>query len=216
MKLLIVDDMKSFLDLERTFLRRAECQIFTAATGLEAIKVAQNVQPNLVMLDIEMPEMNGIEAARIFSTTPTLKHIPVVVCSGTSREAEALAAGAAAFLQKPVDEERFLTTIQRYVPLAFRKDPRKALNAPCEVEYLGVTARCDLHDLSASGMFLSTSQPLQIGDKVSLRFMVPMYRGAKTIQAEGHVVRASGEGYGIGFSDITEGARMFIQDFIED
>jgi CheY-like chemotaxis protein len=214
MKLLIVDDMKSFLDLEKTFLRRADCQLFTAATGLEAIKVAQNIHPDLVILDIEMPEMNGIEAARIFAATKSLMDIPVVICSSTTRKEEALAAGAVEFVSKPVDEERFLEVIQRYVPLTFRKDARKAVNSPCEVEFKGMKMPCSLGDVSISGVFLKTSQPLQMGDKLDLRFAVPMENGAKEIQAEGMVIRATADGYGVGFSDLSEGARMYIGEFV--
>ena len=52
MKLLIVDDVKSFLDLERTFLSRADCRVYTASTGLEAIKVAQRERPDLILLAV--------------------------------------------------------------------------------------------------------------------------------------------------------------------
>ncbi len=215
MKLLIVDDMKSFLDLERTFLRRADCQVFTASTGLEAIKVAQKVRPDLAMLDIEMPEMNGIEAMRIFSATPSLKHIPVVICSSLPKKDEALAAVAVEFIQKPVDEDQYIEIIQRYIPLKVRRDVRRPFNAPCVMRTDGQTLSCTLSDVSVSGLFVRTSHPIQVGDKVGLRFSIPMKHGDKEIQAEGIAVRAMPSGLGIGFSDISEGARLFIQEFVE-
>ncbi len=214
MKLLLVDDMKSFLDLERTFLRRADCHVYTATTGLEAIKVAQNVRPDLAMLDIEMPEMNGIEAMRIFSATPTLKQIPVVVCSSLPKKDEALNAGAVDFIQKPVEEDQYLEVIQRYIPLKVRKDGRRALEAPCTLAIEGRAVSCTLADVSVSGVFIRTDHPLKIGDHLSMRFSIPMEKGNKEIQAEGIPVRATPKGWGIGFSDISEGARLFIQEFV--
>jgi len=214
-KILIVDDMKSFLDLERTFLRRADCHVFTATTGLEALKVAQKVRPDLILLDIEMPEMDGVEAARIFAATPILNQIPVVVCSGSDRREEVLAAGAREFVSKPVDEDRFLELIQRYVPLQLRKDMRKTLDSPCEFQHAGETIGCSLHDVSVSGIFIKSGGVLHIGQRLALRFFVPMENGAKEIRTEGLVVRATPAGHGIGFTDLSEGARLFIQEFVE-
>ena len=218
MKLLIVDDMKSFLDLERTFLRRAECKIHTAATGLEAIKVAQTVHPDLIILDVEMPEMNGIEATRILSVTPGLRDIPVVVVSSTHRDKEAIGAGAKEFLRKPIDEVAFLNLVTKYVPLKVRKDPRKELNMPAAYLCNGVLEGEGLIvDLSISGAFLTTMHQLALGDMLSMRFALPIEGGVKEIQAEATVVREiQPGGYGLGFSDITEGAKLYIQEFVED
>jgi CheY-like chemotaxis protein len=218
MKLLIVDDMKSFLDLEKTYLRRAECKIHTASTGLEAIKVAQTVHPDLIVLDVEMPEMNGIEAARILAVTPGLRDIPVVVLSSTHREKEALAAGAKEFVRKPLDDAAFLNLVTKYVPLKVRKDPRKELNRPITFLCNGVIEGSGLVvDLSTSGAFITTGHQLAVGDSLSLRFGIPFPGGLKEIQAEAHVVRdVPPGGYGLGFSDLTEGAKLYIQEFVED
>ena len=214
-KVLIVDDMKSFLDLERTFLRRADCHIFTATTGLEALKVAQQVHPDLILLDIEMPEMDGVEAARIFAATPSLMHIPVVVSSSSDRREDVLAAGAREFVSKPVDEDRFLELVQRYVPLKLRKDARKTVEFPCEIGHRGKITPCSLSDVSVSGIFVKDGGALNIGERLALRFCIPMEQGAKEIRTEGLVVRATHAGHGIGFTDLSEGARLFIQEFVE-
>lgn len=190
MKLLIVDDMKSFLDLERTFLRRADCKLHTASTGLEAIKVAQTVHPDLILLDVEMPEMNGIEATRILSVTPGLKDIPVVIVSSTQRDQEAISAGAKEFVRKPVDEGTFLSLVTKYVPLKIRKDPRKELGRPAYFLCNGVVeSQGTVVDLSISGAFLTTKQPLALGDSLSIRFSIPAQEVQKEIQAEAIVVR---------------------------
>lgn len=213
-KVLIVDDMKSFLDLEKTFLRRADCHIFTATTGLEALKVAQKIRPDLVLLDIEMPEMDGVEAARIFAATPTLMHIPVVVCSGSDRREEVLAAGAREFVSKPVDEDHFIELVQRYVPLQLRKDVRKRLDSPCEIGHRGKTTSCSLYDVSVSGIFVKNGGAINIGERLALRFFIPMEHGAKEIRTEGLLVRSTAAGHGIGFTDLSEGARLFIEEFV--
>lgn len=218
MKLLIVDDMKSFLDLEKTFLRRADCKLHTASTGLEAIKVAQTVHPDLILLDVEMPEMNGIETTRILSVTPGLKDIPVVIVSSTQREKEAISAGAKEFVAKPVDEATFLSLVTKYVPLKIRKDPRKELGRTCAFICNGVVESDGIIvDVSISGAFLTTRQPLALGDSLSIRFSIPAQEVQKEIQAEALVIRSVPPGgYGLGFSDITEGAKLYIQEYVED
>ena len=79
--ILLVDDMRSFLDLEATFLSRADCRILTASTGLEAIRVARTEKPDLIVLDIEMPEMNGFEFAEAVRRHPKLRQLPILALS---------------------------------------------------------------------------------------------------------------------------------------
>ena len=130
-KILLVDDMRRFLDLERTFLKRAECRMLTAVTGLEAIKVAKTEMPDIIVLDVEMPEMNGLEAARILKNDPQTQHIPIIICTALEGvEERARAAGCDEFRRKPLEEDEFLDVIRRFVPLQIRKVPRAALDVP--------------------------------------------------------------------------------------
>jgi two-component system cell cycle response regulator len=122
-KILLVDDMRHFLDLEATFLQRAECRVFTASTGVEAIRVAKAERPDLILLDIEMPEMNGIQACRILKSDPITQKIPVIVLTSMQMEDEARRAGADHFVRKPVDEPRFLNEVRRFIPIRERHDP---------------------------------------------------------------------------------------------
>ena len=117
-KILLVDDMRHFLDLETTFLQRAECRLFTASTGLEAIRVAKAEKPDLIILDIEMPEMNGIQACRILKSDPLTQKTPIIVLTSMQMEDEARRAGAQHFLRKPIDEARFLSEIKKYLPMS--------------------------------------------------------------------------------------------------
>ncbi|MCI4397537.1 MAG: response regulator [Acidobacteria bacterium] len=215
MKLLIVDDMKSFLDLERAFLRRADCRLLTAATGLEAIKVAQTEKPDLIILDIEMPELDGIQATRILKANPGLASIPVVIFSSTSRKDEALAAGAQEFISKPVDEDRFLEIILKYVPLKFRKEERKETSLRCVFTFEHGQGEGRIADISVSGLLLATDAPMMVGQPVKLFFSLPVDAIDKEIQAEAIVVRKATGGYGLGFSYISEGAKLYLADFVK-
>ncbi len=217
MKILIVDDMRRFLNLERAFLKRVDCEILTAQTGLEAIKVATKEKPDIICLDIEMPEMNGIEVVRYLRAQPDYKDIPIIVISATSRVDEALEAGAHAFYQKPIDEKTFLDALARYLDLRVRQDERKELGVKCRfmVQHRDAYHSGIVGNISVSGMYLETSYPMDIGDEVIVEFEMPMNDVKKYIQAEGIIVRSDGRGFGIRFTNISEGAKLFIEEYVK-
>jgi CheY-like chemotaxis protein len=216
MKLLMVDDLRSFLQLETTFLRRADCRVFTATTGLEAIRVAHEVSPDLVLLDVEMPVMNGIEATRIFKATPALSQMPVVVISSTARRDEALAAGACEFVSKPIDESQFLSLVMRHVPLKVRREKRRTVETPCLCEMNGSAVEGMVLDLSATGLFMKSKGPFEVGDAVTVRFDLPAAGNDRSIEAGALVVRSTPHGFGLGFTELSEYTRWTIQEYVNE
>jgi CheY-like chemotaxis protein len=215
-KILLVDDMRRFLDLERSFLKRAECHILTAFTGLEAIKVAKMEIPDIIMLDVEMPEMNGIEACRILKADPQTKHIPIVIYTSLDNvEEKALQVGADAFHRKPLDEEKFLKVIQGFVPLKVRKHPRVRLDRPVtirdnEAEYQGT-----ISDISLTGLFFQSEFRPGVGSLLELLFVLPLGDEEKRVSTLAYSVRQGSEGTGCAFYDLSTGAELYIQDFLK-
>ncbi len=216
MKLLIADDVRSFLELETTFLRRAACMVVATTTGLEALRLAQELRPDLIVLDIEMPEMNGIEVTRILKATPSLSTIPVIILSGVPRREEALAAGAQEFLSKPVDEDQFLAVVQRFVPLRVRQESRRTIEGPCTVQVNGAQWPAVAADVSASGLFLRMDRPPAVGEPVRVSFRIPRGGGWKELEAEGLVVRTAPGGCGVGFRDLPDGTRWVLQEYVAE
>lgn len=117
--ILIVDDSLT----SRTFIRRALemaglplSQIHQATNGLEALDLLQREWVDLVLTDINMPDMNGDELVRRMRATDLLKSIPVVIVStdcSERRMAEMAAAGVQAYLTKPVTPEDLKATVER-------------------------------------------------------------------------------------------------------
>ena len=195
-KILLVDDMRSFLDLEATFLSRAECQLLTASTGLEAIRVARAEKPDLVVLDIEMPEMNGIQACRILKSDAVTSHIPVIVLTSMQMEDEARRAGANHFLRKPIDEPTFLAEVKRFLPIVERTETRVALDAPVTLWRDGETFEVRLVNLSRTGFYVETGQRHPIGARLEVSFSLPErsrrkahHRGGARREARGRPAR---------------------------
>lgn len=216
-KVLIADDMRNFLNLERSFLSRSDCEIITASTGLEAIKIASKEHPDIIMLDIEMPEMTGIEATRIMQANPDLKKIPIIIVSSTDRDEEALKAGAKEFLKKPVNEDKFIAAIQRHVHLPIRQFIRKELNTECNFSVDGRESKGIIKDISEGGIFICANSGLNIGDAIEMTIQLPLNEGIKKeIFAAGLTVRQTKDGFGINFSGLSNGALLFIKDYLEN
>lgn len=106
-KLLIVDDKTANLDLLRDMLAPLGHQIFFATSGTKALSIAPSVLPDLVLLDVMMPEMDGFETCRRFKRDRVLSEIPVIfVTAKTDVEdlARGFAAGAVDYITKPVKQ----------------------------------------------------------------------------------------------------------------
>ena len=101
-KVLVVDDEQQVRDLLNTFLKREGYEVVVASNGEEAIKLAEAENPQLILLDIVMPGLDGIETCRKLKSQETTRLIPVII-STAFRDAlgEALEAGADDFLTKP-------------------------------------------------------------------------------------------------------------------
>ena len=87
-----------------------------ASDGVEAWEKVQQVVPSLVVSDISMPGMNGLDLLSAIKNHPSLAHIPVVLISSEDNEAAARAAGCAAFLTKPFSAQTILTLLPQLLP----------------------------------------------------------------------------------------------------
>ncbi len=106
-KLLIVDDKTANLDLLRDMLAPLDHQIFFATSGAKALSIASSALPDLVLLDVLMPDMDGLETCRHFKQDPRLREIPIIfVTAKTDVEdlASGFAAGAVDYITKPVKQ----------------------------------------------------------------------------------------------------------------
>jgi two-component system cell cycle response regulator DivK len=112
--ILIVEDDETNMCLIRSVLALGKCQILEAENAEKGIQLARKHQPNLILMDIRLPYMNGLEATRFIKTDSDLKDIPIVALTGYSNEEdeyEAIKAGCAAFIAKPIDIRTFRKTI---------------------------------------------------------------------------------------------------------
>jgi two-component system alkaline phosphatase synthesis response regulator PhoP len=113
-KILIVDDEPDILELIEYNLKKEGYQVYTAHNGQEAVAEAKKVLPDLIVLDIMMPKMDGIEACRIMRTMPEFKNTFMVFLTARSEEYSEIAGfnvGADDYISKPIKPRALISRI---------------------------------------------------------------------------------------------------------
>ncbi|MCX2430278.1 MULTISPECIES: response regulator transcription factor [unclassified Pedobacter] len=113
-KILIVDDEPDIVELIEYNLKKEGYQVFTASNGQEGITVAKKVHPDLIILDIMMPKMDGIEACRLMRAIPEFKNTFMVFLTARSEEYSEIAGfnvGADDYIAKPIKPRALVSRI---------------------------------------------------------------------------------------------------------
>lgn len=113
-KILIVDDEPDILELIEYNLKKEGYQVYLASNGLEGITIAKKVHPDLIILDIMMPKMDGIEACRLMRAIPEFKNTFMVFLTARSEEYSEIAGfnvGADDYIAKPIKPRALVSRI---------------------------------------------------------------------------------------------------------
>ena len=114
-KILVVDDSPSEMAKFRDILTRHQYEVIEAHTGDDGIQKANEFFPDVILMDVVMPEMNGFQATRKLTRDPKTSHIPVVIISTKNQETDRVwgqRQGARDYLSKPITEEALITVIR--------------------------------------------------------------------------------------------------------
>jgi len=117
-KILVVDDEADYRDIASGLLEAEGYSVLKAATGAEGLSAAQAGLPDLVVLDIGLPDMSGLEVNRRLKKIPATSAIPVLLFTVRSEldlVNKALASGAVGYTVKPFDPDQFLRDVARYL-----------------------------------------------------------------------------------------------------
>ena len=106
---LIVEDHDDTREMLQVLLNVLGCRVLAAANGDEAIGLAEKIHPDLILMDMKMPRLDGLTLTRLIRSHPTLNRVPIVAVTGIVSpqfHREALDAGCNHCLDKPIDFER--------------------------------------------------------------------------------------------------------------
>lgn len=122
LKILYIEDNRLSSRLVKKLLSRIGIEVLQAGTGEIGLSMAKEEKPNLVLVDINLPDISGLEVTRRLKANPELAHIPVIAISADSMQVEAKQysdAGCVTYLQKPVGRQELYNTIREHMPDSF-------------------------------------------------------------------------------------------------
>ena len=114
-KILLVDDEPDILEIISYSLKNADYDVYTASNGLEAIKIAKKIEPHLIILDVMMPEMDGIEACEIIRNDSKIGKTLITFLSARGEDYSQIAgfnAGADDYITKPIKPKVLLSKVK--------------------------------------------------------------------------------------------------------
>ncbi len=188
-KVLLVDDVQLFLEQEKTFFNRDIFELLVARSGIEALKIVKEEKPELVFMDLYMPDMDGDRCCHIIKSDKETCDIPVImVTTGVDEEdfERCWQAGCDDIVTKPIHRHYFLAIIRKYLPVTERKAPRYV--ARLRVHY-GLDPQKLLADysvnVSTGGLFIETLNLLPLETALMVEFILP--EPETTIRCQGKV-----------------------------
>ena len=161
-KIVIVNDEAEPLSITSGFLTKAGYQVVTAASGLEGLVTVQAEQPDIVILDIVMPDINGLEICSLIKADPLLKNTYVLLLSGlkitSESQAAGLEAGADDYIASPYNPRELLVRVKNLITL---KTTRHALKVQLEQQQIIANlSQLSLEDASLPELFAATIREL--------------------------------------------------------
>lgn len=117
-KILVIEDNEQNLYLVTYLLEKNGYEVVPARDGREGIELAKRVEPALILMDIQLPLMDGYAVVRELKKTPALEHIPIVAVTSYAMTGDrelAMSIGCAGYIEKPIDPETFVLQIDGHL-----------------------------------------------------------------------------------------------------
>lgn len=228
-KALLVDDVKLFLELEKTLLKNRGMEIFTATSGKEAIEIHRREKVNVILCDLNMPDLSGLDVCRLIRNDEALKTVSIIMVTtkGSDEDiAKCMSAGANDVISKPINRVELLKKVFKYTNISFRSDTRLLVRLQAQ----GTTERSEIfagmtRNISSTGFLLETAQKFSIGDTATFSISFPGF--SAKIPVKGEIAREmdleserSYSGvkmtfYGVRFTEVSSELRNYIDYFVK-
>ena len=226
-KILLVDDTKLFIKLEMEYLKQSSVVVLTAGNGRQALEIARRDRPDLIFMDLNMPEMDGAQCCAALKADPELRSIPVVLVTTAGMDESIMqcrAAGCDGFLTKPIDRTAFLDMGRKFLATINRRERRVPTS-------LKVLFRIDdrensfgtCMDISSRGLYIAWSGDVMVEDKIEVSMLVAG-SSADLVEGWGRVAWINDgaarkkqklpEGFGVELLSVPEESAALIRKFL--
>lgn len=118
-KILVIEDNEQNLYLVTFILEKHNYQVIQARDGREGIELAKQAKPDLILLDIQLPVMDGYAVAEELLNNPGLADVPIVAVTSYAMSGDrerVLAAGCTGYIEKPINPDTFMADVKKYLP----------------------------------------------------------------------------------------------------
>jgi two-component system cell cycle response regulator DivK len=188
-RVLMIDNAALFQLLETSFLKRGVWDIVRAGDGADLIARARAHAPDLILIEADLPGVDGPGCLKTLKTDPQLRGIPVLVVASAESAARCAEAGANATLTRPIDAVSVEEALCALGRIAHREGRRAFSRLPVRVGSPRGALRTRLTDISRTGLFLALPRPLPVQSCVDLALTLPLPEGRRSVRARGVVVR---------------------------
>lgn len=153
-KILVVDDEKDIVDiLKYNLLQQKEFEVLTAYNGKDAIKIAQEEKPDLILLDIMMPEINGFDVCKKLKSSPLTSEIPLIFLTAKENEIDeiiGLELGADDYIQKPLSPRKIIARVKSVLRRVY-SEPEKVVKTPEYIKFKEIEIDTVSHTVKIKG-----------------------------------------------------------------
>ena len=118
-RILLIEDQEDNRQIVRDLLTSAGYDLIEAVTGEDGVSMAETQRPDLILMDVQLPGLDGHEATRRIKANPALRHIPIIVVTSyalSGDEAKAREAGCDGYVAKPYSPRQLLAKIREFLP----------------------------------------------------------------------------------------------------
>jgi two-component system cell cycle response regulator DivK len=117
--ILYVEDNEYNRKIVRQLLNRSSCRLIEAADGEAGVALAQQDLPDLILMDVQLPKMSGLDATKFLTSDALTRHIPIIVITSYALSGDrekAMQAGASSYLAKPYSPSELLAMVKQFLP----------------------------------------------------------------------------------------------------
>ena len=175
--ILLVDDVELFLELERSFLAESGHHLVALKSGEAALAGIAEINPDLVLLDLYMPGIDGDEVCRRLRAEPRWSRLPIIMVTAAGKEEEirkCLAAGCDDYLTKPVSKKELVQKVDRLLGrIRVRTEPRTNVDLRVELRGAGRCLSACARDISRNGVYVKSTSLLEPGAVVEVNLALP-------------------------------------------
>jgi CheY-like chemotaxis protein len=220
-KILIAEALKSYIAKEKSFLKREDIIVYSAATTDDMLKIHRSEKASLLIAQIDMPGMSAEQLCTQIRNDEALRQVSLLMISpDTSSDREkASRCKPNAVMTMPINAAQLLEKVQLLLDIPWRGSFRVLLSVAVEGDDKGNAFFCGSENISSSGLLIETDRMISKNDRVTCKFFLP---GSEQIVVRGEVVRIrkrdAGKNvnqYGIRFLEIDQKTQTSIDTFVK-